>query len=204
MASNGPTFRPTSSAERRESPSERADRSYGEVVQELRVAQTGVQILFAFQLSLPFLDVFPHEDPAFVRVLTAALLSSAAAVICFLAPVASHRMSFRKGGKEAVLWFAHWSSIAGLLLLVSAIILSIWLVIGFVWSPGAATRVSLAGLAVIAVAWGVLPALLMQRVRARGGDAEGPDDEMSEQDGGGDDGAPRPAQQEERVGEQRA
>lgn len=166
-----PTFRPTSVADRDETPSERADRNYGEIVQELRVAQTGVQILFAFQLSLPFLDVFPHDDPTFVRVLTAALLSSAAAVVCFLAPVASHRMSFRKGGKEAVLWFAHWSAIVGLMLLVSAIVLSIWLVIGFLWSPGSATRVALTCLALIAIGWAVLPALLMQqvdnRVRAR-------------------------------------
>lgn len=51
--------------ERGETAAERADRNFAEVVQELRVAQTGVQVLFAFLLSFPFLAGFPDGDRSF-------------------------------------------------------------------------------------------------------------------------------------------
>ena len=91
-------------AERDETPSERADRNFAELVQELRVAQTGVQILFAFLLTLAFYSSFPHDDETFAYVLTAALVAAACSALCFMAPVAAHRITFRLGGKEQLVW----------------------------------------------------------------------------------------------------
>jgi len=71
----------TSEQERDETPAEHADRNYAELVQELRVAQTGVQILFAFLLTLAFYESFPRDSDRFAMILTAALLAAAAAAL---------------------------------------------------------------------------------------------------------------------------
>ncbi len=164
--------RRTSEEDRDETPSERADRNFGEVVQELRVAQTGVQILFAFLLSLSFLSEFPDDDPVFDWVLAAALLTSAGAAVCFIAPVASHRLQFRRGRKETIVWIAHWMSIAGLALLIVAMTLAVWLVIAHLWTATAATLVALGMVAFVAVTWIVVPIWLS---RVPGGQDRSPD-----------------------------
>lgn len=157
---------PTTAAERNETPSQRADRNFAEVVQELRVAQTGVQILFAFLLSLPFLSAFPVDQRASAGVLTAALLSAAGAAVCFIAPVAYHRMHFRTGHKEVVVWVAHWMAIAGLALLATAMTLAVWLVIDALWSRTVATLVAVLMVVGIVLAWAVLPRLVARASRA--------------------------------------
>ncbi|MCU0282766.1 MAG: DUF6328 family protein [Candidatus Nanopelagicales bacterium] len=153
----------TSQQERHETPSQRADRNYVELVQELRVAQTGVQILFAFLLSLSFLDTFPRDDPAFDGVLTAALLGSAGAALCFMAPVVAHRLHFRTGRKERLVWVGHWMVLHGSLLLVLAMDLSVWLVLAAVWSKAVATATAVALPVVALVLWVGLPWLLIRR-----------------------------------------
>lgn len=124
----------TSQTERDESDSERADRNFVEMVQEVRIAQGGVQILFGFLLALGFTSAFPTERESFVRVLTAALLLSGGAAMAFLAPVAFHRREFRTGRKEALVWVTHWFATAGLVLLIGAMLLSVWLVLAYLWS----------------------------------------------------------------------
>ena len=151
----------TSEQERDESPSQRADRNYSELVQELRVAQTGVQILFAFQLSLTFLAGFPQEDRTHAAVLTAALLTSAAASLCFMAPVALHRLSFRQGLKERLVWTTHVLALMGLALLTASMDLSLWLVMSVLWSSQVATALALALVVVVPLIWVVLPARLI-------------------------------------------
>lgn len=151
----------TSEQERDESPSQRADRNYSELVQELRVAQTGVQILFAFLLSLTFLAGFPQEDRTHAAVLTAALLTSAAASLCFMAPVALHRLSFRQGLKERLVWITHAMALIGLVLLTASMDLSLWLVMSVLWSSQAATALALALVVVVPLIWVILPARLI-------------------------------------------
>ena len=63
MATDANQDEPSSASERDETPAERLDRNYVELLQELRVVQTGVQILFAFLLSLPFLQGFHIDQP---------------------------------------------------------------------------------------------------------------------------------------------
>ena len=150
----------TSEHERDESRSQRADRNYSELVQELRVAQTGVQILFAFLLSLTFLAGFPQEDRTHAAVLTAALLPSAAASLCFMAPVALHRLSFRQGLKERLVWTTHVLALMGLALLTASMDLSLWLVMSVLWSSQVATALALALVVVVPLIWVILPARL--------------------------------------------
>lgn len=146
----------TNEHERDETPSERADRNFAELVQELRVAQTGVQILFAFLLTLAFYDSFPKEPP-FPTVLVAALLAAASSALCFMAPVAVHRLTFRIGGKEQLVWASHRFAMAGMTLLAVAMLLAVWLVIAYLFANSTATLI-VAGLALLVVIlWVVLP-----------------------------------------------
>lgn len=151
----------TTQRERDESPSQRADRNYSELVQELRVAQTGVQILFAFLLSLGFLPGFPRHDQTHAAVLTGALITSASATLCFMSPVALHRLSFRQGLKERLVWITHVMALIGLALLVVSMDLSLWLVMSVLWSSQAATALALALPVVVPLIWVVLPARLI-------------------------------------------
>src|SRR5215212_7411155 len=72
------------------------DRNLNELLQELRVAFTGVQILFAFLLSLAFTQRFQELDAFDVAVYTVALLSTAMATMMLMAPVSFHRIVFRR------------------------------------------------------------------------------------------------------------
>jgi Family of unknown function (DUF6328) len=132
----------TSEDDRDESQSERADRNYVEMVQEVRVAQGGVQILFGFLLALGFTAAFPVGKEHFVWVLTAALLCSGGAALSFLAPVVFHRGHFREGRKEALVWVTHWFAIMGLVLLIGSMLLSVWLVLAFLWSEVTASIIA--------------------------------------------------------------
>src|ERR1700754_1671970 len=86
-------------AHRGEWPLERADRNFAELLQELRVTQTGVQILFAFLLTLAFAARFPSLDDTQRGVYVGTLLLAVLATALFLAPAALHRSLFRRHAK---------------------------------------------------------------------------------------------------------
>src|SRR3954470_10840733 len=99
---------------RNETPLERCDRNLVELLQEVRVVQTGVQVLFAFLLTAPLAQRFP-ELTSFQRhdyFLT--LLSAGAAAILLIAPTAYHRILFRCGDKEYLVQVANRFTLAGL------------------------------------------------------------------------------------------
>ena len=137
----------TSQRDRDETPSEHADRNFSELVQELRVAQTGVQILFAFLLTLAFYESFPRDSDRFAAVLTAAL-------------VAAHRLNFRTGQKERLVRLTHVMARAGMALLAIAMILALWIVLAFLWSQAAATAASLGVLVLVLCLWVLVPVLM--------------------------------------------
>lgn len=147
----------TTQDERHESPSERADRNFAELVQELRVAQTGVQILFAFLLTLAFAGSFPNDEEVYSYVLASALVAAAASAVCFMAPVATHRAMFRLGGKERIVWVTHTFAMTGLGLLAVAMLLAIWMVIAYLFTFTAATALVTALGAMTILLWLVLP-----------------------------------------------
>src|SRR4051812_38971386 len=99
---------------RNETKAERLDRNLGELLQELRVAQTGVQILFAFLLTLAFQQRFTEVDrfgrAVYVVALVCALLSSG----FLIAPVGYHRLAFRRAMKEDVVRTANKFALTGM------------------------------------------------------------------------------------------
>jgi O-antigen/teichoic acid export membrane protein len=140
-----------------ESEQERLNRNMNELLQELRVSQTGVQILFAFLLALPFAQRF-NEVTRFQRdVYFTTLLLAGASAAFFIAPVSAHRLLFRRQGKEHLINSSNWMAIAGLGCLAVAIVGVILLIADFLF--GAATAAVTAGLAFLlfVVLWYGLP-----------------------------------------------
>ncbi|MGI5245782.1 DUF6328 family protein [Dactylosporangium sp. CA-139066] len=146
-------------ADRDETPDERYDRNWNELLQELRVAQTGVQLLFAFLLTLPFSTRFPAVSPGQKVTYIVTILCTTVSALCLIAPVSHHRILFRRGRKEELvavssnlagvgLWFL-WLSVVG------AVFLIFQFVVGMSWAVvvGAVFAVAFIGI------WYVLPTL---------------------------------------------
>src|SRR3954466_3457026 len=108
------------------------DRNLGELLQELRVAITGVQILFAFLLGLAFTARFATLAGFELALSTVALLSTALATIVLIASVSFHRLVFRRRQKSALVEVADRLLLAGLGLLVLAISSSVLLILDVV------------------------------------------------------------------------
>ena len=103
--------------ERDETPLERADRNWAELLGELRVTQTGVAILFSVLLTVPFSARFDDVTPLQERVYLAALLLSAASTVTLIAPVAVYRLLFAGGHKPRIVRIANRLAVTGLGLL---------------------------------------------------------------------------------------
>ena len=140
-----------------ETEAERADRNFAELLQELRVAQTGVQILFAFLLTLPLQSRFEKLDDTERGLFIAALLLSAGATVCLIAPVAYHRALFARKLKHQVVLVASRFAIIGLGLLGLAITCSVNLVLDLVLGLRPAVIITGALAGVLVLAWVVLP-----------------------------------------------
>jgi hypothetical protein len=111
-----------------ETEKQRWDRNFGDLLQELRVAQTGVQILFAFLLTLPFSNGFPKTTAFQKDVYLVALMSAAAATAMLIAPVAFHRALFRQGRKPELVRYAHRMATGGIAFLLIAMVSSVLLI----------------------------------------------------------------------------
>lgn len=120
--------RQSASEQNGESHKERVDRELQELLQGLRVAVTGVQVLFAFLLTVPFQQGFVKIDQAGLRLFFAALISSALASLCFITPAAQHRLIFRTGLKERMLHRANRLGVAGAVFLLIAMTSAVSLV----------------------------------------------------------------------------
>lgn len=102
---------------RNETEAERLDRNWNNLLQELRVVQTGVQLLTGLLLTLPFQAEFEVLDRTMRIVYLATVACSAGATALLVAPVAMHRMVFRRHRLNLVVTAAHRCAYAGLLLL---------------------------------------------------------------------------------------
>lgn len=114
--------------ERRETPTERLDRNWADLLQELRVVQTGVQLLTGFLLTLPFQQRFtavPGRDR--VLYLVAVGLSTLATAL-LIAPVSMHRMVFRRHARGPLVRTAHRCALAGLGVLGLAVVAVVTLI----------------------------------------------------------------------------
>jgi hypothetical protein len=152
---------------RHETEEERLDRNFIELLQELRVSQTGVQILFAFLLTLPFTQRFTEVTTFERDVYFITLLLSGLASALFIGPVSWHRVLFRRQEKREVVFAANWMAIAGLACLSISIVGVVMLITDFLYG-GTATAIAGGCLAaLIVVLWYVLPVLRLLRIRRR-------------------------------------
>ena len=158
---------------REESASERLDRNLSELLQELRVALPGVQVLFAFLLAVPFQQNFTEITPFQERIYFATLLLTAASAVLLIAPSAFHRMTFRLQQKDNLIFIANRLAIAGLGLLALAMTGAIMLITDVLFGAAATIVVSGLTLAVFVAFWYLLPLryrLSLRRSEQRGSD----------------------------------
>jgi predicted neutral ceramidase superfamily lipid hydrolase len=126
------------SADNEESAAERANRELIELLNELRVALPGVQVLFAFLLTVPFSQRFEQLDATDRRVYYLAVVTTAAATLFLIAPTAHHRLRFRSGVKEQLLHVANVLALVGVALLAVAMTIVTYLITSMVYDATAA------------------------------------------------------------------
>ena len=148
---------PVNGGQRGEDKGERIDRELIELLNELRVALPGVQVLFAFLLAVPFTQRFP-EATNFQRALfLATLLCTAISAALLITPSAYHRIHFRQHNKEELLLTSNRCAIAGLGFLALAMVGAIVLITDVIYSPLATICVGLASAALFSWFWALLP-----------------------------------------------
>ena len=132
---------------REESQAQRDDRNLAELLQELRVAGLGVQVLFGFLLSLPFQARFTRLSHGQRDLYLASLVLAALATALLLGPVAYHRLVFRRGQKERLVRAANVMAISGLAAVGLAVCAAVLLVTSYVagWWAGALITAFIAG-----------------------------------------------------------
>jgi hypothetical protein len=109
-----PDSRGANGETRHETPLERLDRNLEELTGELRVVVTGVQVLFAFLLIVPFNAGFAHVGSFERTVYFVTLVLAALAAVCTIAPSAQHRFLFRHDDKQHIVFTSNRVVIAGL------------------------------------------------------------------------------------------
>ena len=143
--------------QRDETPAERIDRNFTELLGELRIALPGVQVLFAFLLAVPFANGFTSVTSFQKGLYMAVLLCTAIATALLIAPTAYHRIVFRRGRKTEVLAFANRAAIIGLAFLALAMSLAILLITHYLYGAATAIPIAVASAVMFASLWYALP-----------------------------------------------
>jgi hypothetical protein len=142
-----------------ESKDEKLDRELIELLNELRVALPGVQILFAFLLTVPFTQRFARATALQKDVYFFTFLCAAASTALLIAPSAYHRLTWRQHDKEHLLTVSNRLAIVGMGLLATAIASAVFVVTDLLFDATAAALVAGATAAFYALFWYVLPLL---------------------------------------------
>jgi hypothetical protein len=134
---------PRAELHRNETDLERMDRNFNELLSELRVVATGVQVLFAFLLIVPFSAGFHNLSTGERYFYFGILLATAAAAGLLIAPTALHRLIFRRGDKPFLVEIANRMAISGIVCLLLAMTGILTLLSGhlFGWIAGAVVAV---------------------------------------------------------------
>ncbi|MFN8163618.1 MAG: DUF6328 family protein [Solirubrobacterales bacterium] len=154
------------SSGREETEEERLDRNLGELLQELRVALPGVQVLFAFLLAVPFQQNFTKITPFEKHVYFATLLSTAISAALLIAPSAYHRLTFRYQQKHRLVFLANRFAIGGLCFLALAMSGAVLLITDVLFGTVATAITTGAIVTMFLVLWFLLP--LRRRLKYRG------------------------------------
>jgi hypothetical protein len=150
-----------------ESPAERVSRELDELLQQLRIALPGVQVLFAFLLTVPFTNRFDAVDGVARDAFFVAFMATTAATALLLAPVAYARIQFRHADKERLLRLGTVTAILGLVFLAIAITAVAFVVTQVLYANVAAGIIAAVIAVLLAVLWFGVPlaARLAPRMR---------------------------------------
>jgi hypothetical protein len=148
---------------RDETEAERLDRNFTELLNELRVALPGVQVLFAFLLGVPFTQRFAELAPYQEDIYYGTLLCATAASAFLIAPSAYHRIEFRASDKKHIVFLSNRFAIIGLAFLALAMSGVVLLVTDFLFSALATAVATASTTLVFLVLWYVMP--LLRRMR---------------------------------------
>lgn len=142
---------------RDETDAQRLDRNFAELLQELRVVETGVQIFFAFLLTIPFQARFPSITGFQKSAYLVTLIAAGCAAVLLVAPVAVHRVLFRQRRKDVLVRFAGRCAAAGLALMLVSMLAAVLLIVDVV--VGAAAAWAITGFLAVGaiVLWYVFP-----------------------------------------------
>jgi hypothetical protein len=146
---------------------EKRDRQMMELLNELRVALPGVQILFAFLLAVPFQQGFQKVTDTQRGLYYATLIATCAATVCLIAPSAMHRLRFHERDRAFLIESANKYLIAGLVFLGAAIVLAVILISDYLYNGTVVWLVPLLLAIAIAASW-------FARPLARGEKSSGP------------------------------
>jgi L-asparagine transporter-like permease len=116
-----------------ESAEDRHNRELIELLNELRVALPGVQVLFAFLLAVPFANGFPKLSSFDREIYFVAFIATAVSTVLLIAPSSYHRLRWRHGDKERILVVSNVLTIAGLAALAVAVTATVFMITDFVF-----------------------------------------------------------------------
>ena len=136
-----------------------------ELLQELRVALPGVQVLFAFLLTVPFTQGWSQVTSFQTDLYFASLLCSAAATACLIAPSAIHRLDFEQGDKPVIVQISNVLAIIGLSFLALAIVGVVCLITDFIYGGSAVVAFTVGTAGVFLALWYAIPIVLRLRRR---------------------------------------
>lgn len=142
---------------------ERMDRNWEELLQELRVTQTGTQILTGFLLTLPFQQRFSDLDAYQVRLYLVLVVLASVATVLIVTPVSLHRLLFRRGLKAELVDAAHGFARAGLGALALVLVGAAMLLFDVVVSRVAGWTVAAALTLLVCLAWVAVPNVIVRR-----------------------------------------
>jgi Family of unknown function (DUF6328) len=142
---------------RSETETERLDRNWASLLQELRVVQTGVQLLTGFLLTLPFQQRFEVLDGDMRVLYLATVACAVASTVLLVAPVGMHRVLFRQRRLASLVAVSHRLAYAGLLLLGLAMAGMTVIIFAAVSDRTAGVVAGVAALVVILVCWVAVP-----------------------------------------------
>jgi len=148
---------------RDETPLERLDRNWADLLQELRVAQTGVQLLTGFLLTIPFQTRFEELTTGQQNIYLATLGASVVATGLLVAPVSLHRILFRRHARRTTVEIAHRLAQAGVAMLAVAIVGVVLLTFDVVAGPTAGWIAAAIAAVLLTGLWAALPLAVRAR-----------------------------------------
>lgn len=157
-------------SEAEESPQRRLARNVNELLQELRVAQAGVQILFGFLLSIAFTDKYAASSGLIRGIHLVTVLCAAIAVALLTAPAAWHRMLFRQGRREDVVAAGNTFLLVGLGFLAVAMAGTVLVLSEVILGGWPAIVIGACAFVLYGVLWFVLPLITRDRSNELGND----------------------------------